>query len=94
MAMLLKEDAQKFVGWRIEIIATDISNEVLDKAKKGFYTQFEVQRGLPITLLMKYFKQIGDKWQLDNVIRSMVQFRKFNLLDPPAVLGRFDRILS
>lgn len=90
LAMLLKEDAQKFAGWRIEIIASDISNEVLDKAKKGFYSQFEVQRGLPITLLMKYFKQIGDKWQLDNAIRSMVQFRHFNLLDPPAVLGRFD----
>lgn len=90
LAMMLKEDAAKLAGWRIEILATDISVEMLDKAKAGLYTQFEVQRGLPVQYLVKYFKQNGDKWQLDPAIRSMVQFREFNLLQPPAALGSFD----
>lgn len=63
---------------------------MLEKAKTGLYTQFEVQRGLPITLLVKYFRQTGDKWQLDASIRSMIQFREFNLLESPAMLGTFD----
>lgn len=88
--MILKEMQAKLSGWRVEILATDISVEMLDKARTGLYTQFEVQRGLPITLLVKYFKQNGDKWQLDSSIRSMVQFRPFNLMDNPKALGDFD----
>lgn len=90
LAMIMKEMAAKLSGWRIEILATDISVEMLDKARTGLYTQFEVQRGLPITLLVKYFKQNGDKWQLDSSIRSMVQFRPFNLMENPRSLGEFD----
>jgi chemotaxis protein methyltransferase CheR len=90
LAMMLKDQAAKMAGWRIEIIATDISPEMVNKAKAGLYTQFEVQRGLPITMLVKNFKQVGDKWQLDSSIRSMVQFREFNLLSSPASLGQFD----
>lgn len=90
LAMILKELGAKLAGWRIEIVATDISVEMLEKAKTGLYTQFEVQRGLPITLLVKYFRQTGDKWQLDASIRSMIQFREFNLLESPDALGSFD----
>jgi len=90
LAMILKEEAAKFQGWKIEIVGTDISQEVLTRAKSGIYTQFEVQRGLPIQLLVKYFKQDGDKWQIAPDIRSMVQYREFNLLEDPASLGRFD----
>jgi len=90
LAMILKEEAAKFQGWKIEIVGTDISQEVLARAKSGIYTQFEVQRGLPIQLLVKYFKQDGDKWQIAADIRSMVQYREFNLLEDPLVLGRFD----
>jgi chemotaxis protein methyltransferase CheR len=54
------------------------------------YSQFEVQRGLPIQLLMKYFKQMDDRWQLSDEIRNMVQYRQFNLLDEPRTLGTFD----
>lgn len=90
IAMLLKEAGDKLAGWRTEIVATDISVEMLEKAKAGVYTQFEVQRGLPVKLLVKYFEQNGDKWTIDPAIRSMVQFRAFNLLDDPTSLGSFD----
>ncbi len=92
VAMLLKEEAAKMPGWRVEILATDISNEVLEKAKAGLYSQFEVQRGLPIQLLIKYFQQMGEMWQIDSSIRAMVKFQKMNLLDNLAVLGGFDVI--
>lgn len=90
LAILLKEAAAKWAGWRIEIIGTDISREMLEKAQAGLYTQFEVQRGLPIQLLVKYFKQVGDKWHLDPAIRAMVQYKYFNLLEDPGSLGKFD----
>jgi chemotaxis protein methyltransferase CheR len=90
LAMCLKEMADKIVGWRIEIIATDLSREVLDKAKGGTYSQFEVQRGLPIQMLVKYFKQVGEMWQIAPEIRAMVQYRPFNLLHDLSPLGRFD----
>ncbi len=92
LAMLLKEEGAKLANWRIEIMATDISVEMLEKAKAGSYSQFEVQRGLPINLLLKYFKQVGDKWQIEAGLRGMVKYREFNLLDDPGTLGRFDVI--
>ncbi|MBB1094181.1 CheR family methyltransferase [Rhodopseudomonas pseudopalustris] len=92
LAMILKEKAAELTGWRIEIVATDLSPEVLEKSKAGLYSQFEVQRGLPIQLLVKYFKQDGPMWQLNADVRSMVQFRKFNLLQDFAPLGKFDVI--
>ncbi len=90
LAMILKEEAAKLAGWNIEIVATDLSTEILDKAKAGLYSQFEVQRGLPITLLMKYFAQEGEKWQISEEIRKMVSYKPFNLLESPTQLGTFD----
>lgn len=90
LAMILKEEAARLAGWTVEIIATDLSTEILSKAKDGLYSQFEVQRGLPITLLMKYFTQEGDKWRISDEIRNMVTYKPFNLLDDPAALGNFD----
>lgn len=92
LAMLLKEQGSKLNGWTIEIIATDIDTAVLETAKKAEYSQFEVQRGLPIQMLMKYFEQKGDRWSLKNDIKSMIQFKYFNLLEPMSSLGRFDLI--
>jgi chemotaxis protein methyltransferase CheR len=80
----------KLSGWRVEIIGTDLSLEVLEKAKAGVYSQFEVQRGLPINLLVKYFTQNGDIWQIAPEIRAMVQYRPLNLLADFAHLGAFD----
>jgi chemotaxis protein methyltransferase CheR len=92
LAMILKEMGPALAGWRIEIIATDLSPEVLEKCKAGLYTQFEVQRGLPIQLLVKHFKQVGAMWQLNADTKSLVQFRQFNLLQDFAPLGKFDVI--
>ena len=92
IAMILKEVAAKLQGWRIEILATDLSGEVLEKAKVGVYSQFEVQRGLPIQYLMKYFRQANEMWQIDSAIRAMVKFNQFNLLENLSPLGTFDVI--
>jgi len=90
LAMVFKDMSASLAGWRIDILATDLSAEVLEKAKAGLYSQFEVQRGLPIQLLIKHFTQVGECWQLSPEIRSMVQFRPFNLLNDFAPLGTFD----
>jgi chemotaxis protein methyltransferase CheR len=90
LAMILKEMALQLAGWRIEIIATDLSNEVLEKARAGLYSQFEVQRGLPIQMLMKYFSQAGETWQISPEIKAMVQYRPLNLLGDFTALGHFD----
>jgi chemotaxis protein methyltransferase CheR len=92
IAMLLKEAGQLLAGWRIEIVATDLSQSVLEKSKAGLFSQFEVQRGLPIQLLVKYFTQVGELWQLNADIRSMVQHRQLNLLQDFSCLGMFDVI--
>jgi chemotaxis protein methyltransferase CheR len=92
LAMLLAEQAAKLAGWRVEILATDLSTEILEKAEAGQYSQFEVQRGLPIQYLVKYFKQQGDRWQIDAGLRGRVKFRTFNLLEDPTSLGTFDVI--
>jgi chemotaxis protein methyltransferase CheR len=90
LAMCLKEMKDKLSGWRVDILGTDLSNEVLEKAKAGVYSQFEVQRGLPIKMLVKHFSQVGDTWQISPEIRAMVQFRPLNLLSDFAHLGGFD----
>jgi len=90
LAMSLKELSAHLSGWRVDIVATDLSTEVLEKAKAGIYSQFEVQRGLPIQLLIKYFTQVGETWQIAPEIRAMVQFRSLNLLGEFAALGMFD----
>ncbi|MDR3375818.1 MAG: protein-glutamate O-methyltransferase CheR [Ancalomicrobiaceae bacterium] len=90
LAMCLKDAEAKIAGWRIEMIGTDLSLEVLEKAKAGVYSQFEVQRGLPISYLLKYFSQHGDTWQIASELRAMVQYRKLNLLENFSQLGQFD----
>jgi chemotaxis protein methyltransferase CheR len=92
LAMILKEEAYKLSGYRVEILATDLSREVLERARQGIYNQFEVQRGLPATMLNKYFKKVGNEWQISADIRSMVTYREFNLLNSMASLGKFDVI--
>jgi chemotaxis protein methyltransferase CheR len=92
IAMCLKELGAALTGWRVEIIATDLSQGVLEKSRAGLFSQFEVQRGLPIQLLVKHFTQTGELWQLNADVRAMVQFRQLNLLQDFSHLGVFDII--
>jgi chemotaxis protein methyltransferase CheR len=91
IAMCVREFAG-LAGWRVEIVATDLSQEVLEKSKAGIYSQFEVQRGLPIQLLVRYFTQVGELWQLNADIRAMVTHRQLNLLQDFSHIGTFDVI--
>jgi chemotaxis protein methyltransferase CheR len=92
LAMSLKEMGGLIAGRNIEIVATEFSTQVLEKAKSGIFSQFEVQRGLPIQLLIKYFDQVGETWQINPDVRAMVHFRPFNLLHEFAHLGPFDLV--
>ena len=92
VAIVLKENAQAYAGWRTEIIGTDISPPVLEKAKVGLYSQFEVQRGLPVQMLVKYFSQVDEMWQVASEIRAMVNYREGNLLGDLSGMGKFDVI--
>jgi len=93
IAMTVKEEAAKYPGMQVEIYATDLAEKVLERSRSGAYTQFEVQRGLPIMLLMKYFTQTANNtWQVNDAIKSMVKFAPANLLTSFAALGRFDVI--
>src|SRR6202023_4209044 len=71
LAMCLKAMEREIAGWRIEILSTDLSGEVLEKARLGIYSQFEVQRGLPIQLLIKHFAQVGELWQVAPALRAL-----------------------
>lgn len=92
LAMILEENAAKMPGWKIEILGTDLSEQVLEKARKGIYSQFEVQRGLPTPMLLRHFTQIGESWQISEAMRNKVTFRPLNLLADFTALGRFDVI--
>lgn len=93
LAMQIDEMRAEGRGVDVEIVATDISERVLEKARAGLYSQFEVQRGLPIKMLLRHFEKAGDLWRIADRIRAMVRFQRFNLLDDPRPLGRFDIVL-
>ena len=91
LAMVLDEKKNELDGWQIDIVATDISPASLERARSGVYSQFEVQRGLPAILLVKYFKKLEDgRWEIDPSLRKMVNFQELNLLKDFKSLGRFD----
>lgn len=94
VGMCLSEESVKMPGYTYEIVGTDISPRVIEKAKQGIYTQFEIQRGLPIMLMLKYFKQLPDNtWQANDQLRAMVNYRYANLLEPFLGMGTYDLIL-
>ena len=93
IAMLLDEMAREFAGWRIDLLASDISQTALAIAEAGRYSQFEVQRGLPTLLLLRYFRREGDCWRINENLRAFVDFRSVNLLSDFSRQGRFDVIL-
>ena len=90
LAMILAELRASLGDRRVEIIGTDIAREQLSRARDGLYTQFEVQRGLPMQMLVKHFRKEAAGWRVAEAIRRMVEFREWNLLSDLRPLGRFD----
>jgi chemotaxis protein methyltransferase CheR len=87
IAMLLREHFPQLATWKVNFLATDLSNGVLAKARSGRYGQLEVNRGLPAPLLVKYFTKDGTEWVIKDEVRNMIEFRELNLIEPwPAML--------
>lgn len=93
MAIAAAEAPGLATGTRFEFFGSDLSERSLEKAQAGIYTQFEVQRGLPIRMLIKYFENQDDTWAISPRIRQMVRWKRINLLADLSALGRFDVIL-
>ena len=90
--MQIDENVRKLSGWQVEIVATDLSRSVVETAKLGHYSQFEVQRGLPVAMLLRHFRREGEHWQISDHLRARVTFKVHNLMTPPRDFGRFDVI--
>ncbi|MFP1132123.1 CheR family methyltransferase [Asticcacaulis sp.] len=92
LAMMMEESRAQFPRVNLDILATDISERCLEKAQAGLYTQFEVQRGLPIQMMVKHFEKIDEMWRISPKIRQAVRYKKLNLLDDLRSVGRQDVI--
>jgi chemotaxis protein methyltransferase CheR len=90
VAMLIKESFPQLKDWRINLLATDLSTEILERAKSGIFNQTEVNRGLPMPLLLKYFTKEGLQWRIKDEIKNMVSFQCLNLITPFPPLQKFD----
>ena len=93
LAMHFANNPEKWAGWNIQIHATDISTIALQQARAGRYSQFEIQRGLPVMLMLRYFDQRGSDWHLQDSIRKTVSFSQYNLLEKMQGVGSYDLIL-
>jgi len=91
LAMIIEASAS-LAGWTIDLVATDINAEMVERGRDGLYSQFEVLRGLPIQMLARHFHHEGGEWRLSSSIRNRVRFEMFNLLDSYEPLGQFDVI--
>jgi chemotaxis protein methyltransferase CheR len=94
LAMAFAEQEQRWRGWKIDIVGTDISRAAILKARSGLYTQFEVQRGLPVMQMIRWFSEAGEgQWQIADRLRSAVRFEARGIAEPAPLPGRFDIIL-
>lgn len=91
IAMLLRESDARWAGWSVEITATDVSDTVIQRARQGRYSQFEIQRGLPVRTMLRWFQQEGEEWVVDSRLRRMIRFATHNLIDPAP--GQYDIVL-
>jgi chemotaxis protein methyltransferase CheR len=82
IALIIKECGLGLAGWTTQLIATDLSVDIINKARSGVFSQLDVNRGLPAPLLIKYFEKSGLEWRLKEEIRRMVEFRQLNLVTP------------
>lgn len=92
LAMLILESFPELATWTIRILGTDISKEIVAKARAGSYSQIEINRGLPAKLMVKYFDHEGTRWVIKPAIRAMVEFRQMNLITPWSGIGSMDAI--
>lgn len=92
MAIMLREAEVRWASWSIDIAATDVSAEAVSRARRGRYSQFEIQRGLPVRTMLRWFEQHGEEWTVDTRLRRMIRFAVHNLLSPPPP-GQYDVIL-
>jgi chemotaxis protein methyltransferase CheR len=93
LAMLFAEQAEQWRGWTIDILGTDVSTSCIDRARSGIYSQFEVQRGLGINQMIKWFQECADGWRAVEELRRPVRFQVHNLLEQPPHPGGFDVVL-
>ena len=93
LAMMFAEEPQQWAGWTIDILGTDVSGQCIDRARAGIYSQFEVQRGLAITQMIKWFEECPDGWRAVEALRKPVRFQVQNILEPPPHPGGFDIVL-
>jgi chemotaxis protein methyltransferase CheR len=93
LAMLFAEDPATWRGWTIDVLGTDVSSNVVDRARGGLYTQFEVQRGLGINQTIRWFEECEDGWRAVEGLRKSVRFQVHNLLEGPPHPGEFDIVL-
>lgn len=93
LAIQLRNDIASWRGWRIEILATDVSTAAIDQARSGVFTQMDVQRGLAVGDLIKWFEPVGDEWHASPELRRMIEFRTDNLFHPQAPSGHYDLLL-
>jgi chemotaxis protein methyltransferase CheR len=93
LAMLFAEDPDAWRGWTIDILGTDVSTSCIERARNGAYTQFEVQRGLGINQMIKWFEECPDGWRAVEALRRPVRFQVHNILEQPPHPGGFDIVL-
>ena len=90
LAMLIKDGFPQLDGWDVKLLATDLSTQVLEKARSGCFNQTEINRGLPAPYVLKFFDRKGMNWQVSPPIRQMVDFQSLNLIEPWPPLGTMD----
>jgi chemotaxis protein methyltransferase CheR len=94
LAMSFAEDRLRWDGWKVDLLGTDVSRSAIDRAREGLYTQFEVQRGLSVMQMMRWFsEEAGHHWRIAPQLRDLVRFQVHSLVEPPPSPGRFDLIL-
>ncbi len=91
LAMMLRDAGPSWAGWSFDILATDLSHHALDRARQGKFSRFEIQRGLPVRTMLRWFREEGEHWVIDPALRRDVRFATHNL--SKAAPGRFDLIL-
>ena len=94
LAMSFADEPARWRGWKIDIVGTDISRSAIERARAGLFSQFEVQRGLPIGQMIRWFEEAGNgDWRVSAKLADQVRFEVRSLIDPPPHPGRFDIVL-